>query len=173
LPCAFVTAGRDTTGWMTPSFAMRRLLLFLVSSILVGGNVTTHICIVLVVVFFGILGIFLILQEYGLVGRRRCRQRRGETAMRNAMATAYLHMLLALALVLDRMTRCSQSKSSLRRHLHTCRNARLNRQAVVVLAAVGSIDSRMIATSQISYTTAIGTTKDDEVVVSIVGQGTA
>jgi archaellum biogenesis protein FlaJ (TadC family) len=94
---------------MTPSFAMRRLLLFLVSSILVGGNVTTHICIVLVVVFFGILGIFLILQEYGLVGRRRCRQRRGETAMRNAMATAYLHMLLALALVLDRMTRCSQS----------------------------------------------------------------
>jgi hypothetical protein len=53
---------------------MRRLLLFLVSSILVGGNVTTHICIVLVVVFFGILGIFLILQEYRLVGWRRCRQ---------------------------------------------------------------------------------------------------
>ena len=89
------------------------------------------------------------------------------------MATAYPHMLLALALVLDRMTRCSQSKSSLRRHLHTCRNARLKRQAVVVLAAVGSMDSRMIATSQISYITAKGTTKNDEVVVSIVGQGTA
>jgi len=53
------------------------------------------------------------------------------------------------------------------------RNARLDRQAVVVLAAVGSMDSRMIATSQISYTTTKATTEDDEVVVSMVGQDTA
>jgi hypothetical protein len=67
LPCAFVKQGRDTTGWMTPSFALRRLLLFLVSSIYVGGNAAMLIRVVGVMACFGILGIFLMLQECRLV----------------------------------------------------------------------------------------------------------
>jgi hypothetical protein len=52
---------------MTPSFALRRLLLFLVSSIYVGGNAAMLIRVVGVMACFGILGIFLMLQECRLV----------------------------------------------------------------------------------------------------------
>lgn len=68
MPCAFVRQGRDTNRWLISSFALRRLLLFLVSSTLVGGDATMLICIVLAVVRFGILSIFLMLNRYRLVG---------------------------------------------------------------------------------------------------------
>ena len=63
LPCAFVRQGRNTTRWSISSFTLRRLLLFLVSGILVGSDAVMLICLMLVMVFFGVLGIFLVLQE--------------------------------------------------------------------------------------------------------------
>jgi hypothetical protein len=68
LPCAFVRQGCDTNRWLISSFALRRFLLFLVSSILVGGDATMPICLVLAVVRFGNLSIFLMLYRYRLVG---------------------------------------------------------------------------------------------------------
>ena len=53
-----------------------------------------------------------------------------------------------------------------------CRNVRLNWQAVAARAAVDLIDSRMMSTSQISYTGAETTKMDNEVVVLMVGRGT-
>jgi hypothetical protein len=54
------------------------------------------------------------------------------------------------------------------------RNTRLyRRQTVAARAAVELIDSKTIAESQISYTAAEATKKDDEVVVTMVGQGIA
>jgi hypothetical protein len=54
------------------------------------------------------------------------------------------------------------------------RNTRLCwRQTVAARVVVELIDSGMIATSQISYTAATATRKDDEVVVTMVRQGIA
>jgi hypothetical protein len=44
---------------------------------------------------------------------------------------------------------------------------------MALMVAVKSVDLKIIATSQISYTAAKATTKDDEVVVSRLGRGMA